>query len=614
MDRCLAAFCAWVENHVKISWDAVTQDAQALATALRAYGIHCFESGLPRYMFVYSITAVQDQFPMVKNFTNVAWQVDKKWQQYEPGSCRPVLPSVVIRAIICLSTLWGWHSLTGIVVLGFAAMLHPSEMLSLTRRDLVFPRDLGFDNASLYVHLKNPKTSRFARRQHGRIDDPVIVAIAERLFGSLELDERLFKAPMGVFRKQWNLLLDRLGIPFRKVDKGATPAVLRGSGATHLYTGCEDIAWIAWRGRWAHTHTGILPSGSGGSNIDPSAASLCTSQSSFLGAICFCSSLSRAELAVQYVSSGKGRGFWMVAFSVFHTPMSRMDFRTLVWQKFHAHHRQRTWEALNSAGGKDATLSLTTDLTFMLKEIFLLAQSHPPGKGRGFWMVAFSVFHTPMSCMDFRTLVWQKFHAHHRQRTWEALNSAGGKDATLSLTTDLTFMLKEIFLLAQSHPPGKGRGFWMVAFSVFHTPMSCMDFRTLVWQKFHAHHRQRTWEALNSAGGKDATLSLTTDLTFMLKEIFLLAQSHPPGKGRGFWMVAFSVFHTPMSCMDFRTLVWQKFHAHHRQRTWEALNSAGGKDIYIYIYTYNIVLKFLRKLCGTAHLGAWQSTAKAAAL
>lgn len=255
MDRCLAAFCAWVENHVKISWDAVTQDAQALATALRAYGIHCFESGLPRYMFVYSITAVQDQFPMVKNFTNIAWQVDKKWQQYEPGSCRPVLPSVVIRAIICLSTLWGWHSLTGIVVLGFAAMLHPSEMLSLTRRDLVFPRDLGFDNASLYVHLKNPKTSRFARRQHGRIDDPVIISIAERLFGSLELDERLFKASMGVFRKQWNLLLDRLGIPFRKVDQGATPAVLRGSGATHLYTGCEDIAWIAWRGRWARTRT-----------------------------------------------------------------------------------------------------------------------------------------------------------------------------------------------------------------------------------------------------------------------------------------------------------------------------------------------------------------------
>lgn len=131
-------------------------------------------------------------------------------------------------------------------MLGFAAMLHPSEMLSLTRRDLVFPRDLGYDSASLYIH-RNPKTSRFARRQHGRIDDPVIIAVAERLFGSLWLDDRLFKASMGVFRKQW--------IPYRKVEHGATPAVLRGSGATHLYAGCEDIAWIAWRGRWARTRT-----------------------------------------------------------------------------------------------------------------------------------------------------------------------------------------------------------------------------------------------------------------------------------------------------------------------------------------------------------------------
>lgn len=211
MDRCLAAFSAWVEEHVGLQWDRLVQDAQALATALRAYGIHCFEMGLPRYMFVYSITAVQDQFPLVKSFSNIAWQVDKKWQQFEPGICRPVLPSIVIRALICLSTLWGWHSLTGIVMLGFGAMLHPSEMLGLTRRDLVFPRDLGYVNSSLYIHLRNPKTSRFARRQHGRIDDPIIIAVAERLFGSVGLDERLFKASMGVFRKQWNLLLDRLG-------------------------------------------------------------------------------------------------------------------------------------------------------------------------------------------------------------------------------------------------------------------------------------------------------------------------------------------------------------------------------------------------------------------
>ena len=255
MRRCLEAFQVWVESHAKVKWSSLVTDAEALATALRGYGIHCYELGLPRYMFVYSITAVQDQYPAAKQFMNVAWHVDRKWQQAEPGSCRPVLPSIVLRALVCLSSLWGWHSLTGIVLVGFSAMLHPSEMLGLTRRDLVFPSDLGHDSSSLYVYLANPKTSRFARRQHGRIDDPFVIQVAEKLYGSLDLHQKLYGASMALFRKQWNLLLERLGIPFRRTQNGATPAVLRGSGATHLYVGCEDIHWIAWRGRWARTRT-----------------------------------------------------------------------------------------------------------------------------------------------------------------------------------------------------------------------------------------------------------------------------------------------------------------------------------------------------------------------
>lgn len=150
-----------------------------------------------------------------------------------PNQALAGLPSIVLRAIVCLSSLWGWHTLTGIILVGFAAMLHPSEMLSLTRRDLVFPRDLGYDSASLYVHLSNPKTSRFARQQHGRIDDPFIIEVADKLFGTIDLHQKLYGASMSVFRKQWNLILERLGIPFRRSEHGATPAVLRGSGATH---------------------------------------------------------------------------------------------------------------------------------------------------------------------------------------------------------------------------------------------------------------------------------------------------------------------------------------------------------------------------------------------
>ena len=49
--------------------------------------------------------------------------------------------------------------------------------------------------------------------------------------------------------------MDRLGIPNKQSEQGATPGVLRGSGATYLYSFSEDINWVAWRGRWCRTRT-----------------------------------------------------------------------------------------------------------------------------------------------------------------------------------------------------------------------------------------------------------------------------------------------------------------------------------------------------------------------
>ena len=186
---------------------------------------------------------------------SVAWQIDKKWQIHEPGTSRAVLPALVVRAAVCLAVLWGWHSWAGIVLIGFAAMLHPSEMLSLLRKDLVFPSDVCFDTAALYIRIRDPKTARFARRQHGRIDDPEIILVAETLFGKLSADSRLYLGSMHSFTRQWNAIMSRLGVPFKQNDHGATPGVLRGSGATFLYSSSEDIAWVAWRGRWSKMRT-----------------------------------------------------------------------------------------------------------------------------------------------------------------------------------------------------------------------------------------------------------------------------------------------------------------------------------------------------------------------
>eukprot|EP00438_Fugacium_kawagutii_P017073 Skav213868 [mRNA] locus=scaffold2374:24688:27090:+ [translate_table: standard] len=255
MKRCVEAFAAWCSEALDSPLQQLVKDEKAAAWALRAYGLHCFEEGLPRYLYVYAIAGMQEYYPSVRPHLSVAWQIDKKWQIHEPGQCRAVLPLVAIQAALCLAALWSWPSWLGVVLIGFSAMLHPSEMVALCRRDLVFPSDLGNTCPSLFIHVRDPKTARFARRQHGRVDDPEVIWIFARIFGKLDLSQRLYPASITTFRKQWDAIMKRLGIPHRQAERGATPGVLRGSGATHLYTHSEDVAWVAWRGRWARIRT-----------------------------------------------------------------------------------------------------------------------------------------------------------------------------------------------------------------------------------------------------------------------------------------------------------------------------------------------------------------------
>lgn len=255
MTRCLQAFRTWLQHEFPDSHDDILAEGSSTALALRAYGMHCFQSGLPRYLFVYAITSVQDRWPQYKPYMTPAWQIDKKWQLFEPGECRSVLPPSAIRAAVCLAVLWKWYQWAGLVLIGFGAMLHPGEMIPLIRRDLVLPRDTAFDSRCMFVHVRDPKTARFARRQHGRIDDEQIIAVVDHLFGSLPLSAKLFDGSITVFRRQWNAIMSKLQIPCLQKQRGATPGVLRGSGATFLYHHSEDVQWVAWRGRWSKHRT-----------------------------------------------------------------------------------------------------------------------------------------------------------------------------------------------------------------------------------------------------------------------------------------------------------------------------------------------------------------------
>ena len=255
MTKCLEAFKVWVESELRIPFARLCTSPTPLALALRGYGLHLYAAGFPRYLFVYAITAIQDAFPAFRQLMTPAWQIDKKWQHAEPGECRPVISEPIILALTSLGLMWRWPRFVGIVLIGFLCMLHPSEYLLLTRGDLLLPDDVFSKDRIAYVAVRNPKTARFARRQHCRLEDESVLRFIEALFGDLPFDCRLYPGTKNTFRSQWNAVMQRLGIPFKKADKGVTPGVLRGSGAMHLDLATEDLVKVAWCGRWARQKT-----------------------------------------------------------------------------------------------------------------------------------------------------------------------------------------------------------------------------------------------------------------------------------------------------------------------------------------------------------------------
>lgn len=255
MDDCLRSFKLWVEEQMPGEFGAVSQTAQCMGLALRGYGCFLYEHGYPRYLLTYAITGVQDAYPHFRGSLQAAWQVDKKWQALEPGECRPVISGPIMRAMIAVAILWDWHFWAAVSIIGYLGMLHPAEFLSLKRRDLVLPRDALISDPILYVHVRNPKTARFARRQHCKLEDPLVVRYLDSLYGDCDLETSLYPGTSSTYRRQWDAVLGRLGIPHARASKGATPGVLRGSGATHLYLATEDVQLVQWRGRWSKLKT-----------------------------------------------------------------------------------------------------------------------------------------------------------------------------------------------------------------------------------------------------------------------------------------------------------------------------------------------------------------------
>ena len=127
-------------------------------------------------------------------------------------------------------------------------------------------RDSGFEAARsdsdllpatplAYVRVLGSKTRRFLQRQHAKVSDACTVHYLSALFEDFPQSAPLFDCCPNVFRRRWNLVFARLGVPTTEGAKGITPKSLRGSGATWRYQVTEDVERIQSRGRWQQRRT-----------------------------------------------------------------------------------------------------------------------------------------------------------------------------------------------------------------------------------------------------------------------------------------------------------------------------------------------------------------------
>ena len=248
--RLLAEFRGWLVSQfsrpARLSLEGC---AMAFCTVLRAYGNHLFQSGQPLYKWRHLCAYFQKERLALRPYMPMCWDLTSRWERLCPTAHRTPIPHALARAVIALALSLGWARFAAVVGLSFFGTARVGEPLNAHRGAILLPSDLLLDEIpTCYVRVEAPKTSHrgTGKVQHFVVKEPPFVRFLERLLAGCALEEKLFAASAATFRRRWNHILDRLGVP--AVVK-LTPGGLRGGGAVFLYQRGTPVHDLLWRMR-----------------------------------------------------------------------------------------------------------------------------------------------------------------------------------------------------------------------------------------------------------------------------------------------------------------------------------------------------------------------------
>ena len=139
--------------------------------------------------------------------------VGRHWLQLKH---RTPVPESLVQSLCVLAWHHRWYSWVGATLLAFYGAGRLGEVLRCSREDLVLPEDvLEPQGSAVFLRLRSFKSRmrQPAKIQHMKVTDGLACRLLSKIFRALDFDQPLFGSAAYQYRKRWDYLLLKLGIP-----------------------------------------------------------------------------------------------------------------------------------------------------------------------------------------------------------------------------------------------------------------------------------------------------------------------------------------------------------------------------------------------------------------
>lgn len=207
------------------------------------YGQTLYAAGRSLLDFAETINALVDIDRALKGCFPRAWDAARVWRSLMPAGNRVPMPGNVMLAMITVALSWHLPHVALLIATGFMGLLRVHELRWLRFGSVVTPSLMLVDDCSMFAIIEKPKMCV-------RIDDPGLVALAERFATAFPPTALVFDGSYVQLRNVFAALCHEVGVP-AGAPGGLTLGSLRPGGATWLYRATDCTETVRFRGRWA---------------------------------------------------------------------------------------------------------------------------------------------------------------------------------------------------------------------------------------------------------------------------------------------------------------------------------------------------------------------------